>query len=100
MPSMSTKAIVGRYLPCLISKMRWKTPLVSQDVMPRQCSPELEEPPSYIEYEELEELPSYVKDEELSEDENQISTRNGSNTGPSLAHKGDTRLEPDRLTNR
>jgi hypothetical protein len=80
---MSTKAIVGRYLPRLISKMRRKIPLVSQDVMPRQYSPELEEPPSSTE------------DEELSEDENQTSTHNGSNTGPSLAHKGDTRLKPD-----
>ena len=49
--------------------------MVSQDVVPRQYSPELEEPPSSTE------------DEELSEDENQISARNGSNTGPSLAHK-------------
>jgi len=80
---MSTKAIVGRYLPRLISKMRRKTPLVSQDVMPRQYSSELEEAPSSIE------------DEKLSEDENQISARDGSNTGPSLVHKSDTRLESD-----
>ena len=54
--------------------------MISQDVVPRQYSPELEEPPSSVEDDEL---PSSA----ASEDENQISARNGSNTGPSLAHK-------------
>jgi hypothetical protein len=54
--------------------------LISQDVVPRQYSPELEEPPSSIEDDEL-------SSPAASEDENQISARNGSNTGPSLAHK-------------
>jgi hypothetical protein len=54
--------------------------LVSQDVVPRQYSPELEEPLSSIEDDGL-------SSSAASEDENPISAHNGTNIGPSLAHK-------------
>jgi hypothetical protein len=54
--------------------------LASQDVVPRQYSPEVEEPSSSNEDEEL-------SSSAASEDENQISGRNGANTASSLARK-------------
>jgi hypothetical protein len=57
-----------------------ETLLVSQDVVPRQYSSELEESPSSVEDDGL-------SSSAASEDENQTSARNGTNTGPPLANK-------------